>query len=157
RGLFHGDYMTGLNTFLDYDLSRDHARMGIGAEFWRDYLKMDANLYHRLTNWKNSPDLDDYEERPADGWDLRMEGWLPSYPQLGAKLEYEQYYGNQVALFDTDHLQSNPRAVTTDLTWTPFPLMTVSAGRRQGQNSHFETEFGVNFTLNPDLTWQQQT
>ncbi|EDF4572406.1 inverse autotransporter beta domain-containing protein, partial [Salmonella enterica] len=60
-------------------------------------------------------------------------------------------------LFDTDHLQSNPRAVTTDLTWTPFPLMTVSAGRRQGQNSHFETEFGVNFTLNPDLTWQQQT
>ncbi|EDW6923757.1 adhesin, partial [Salmonella enterica subsp. enterica serovar Oranienburg] len=83
--------------------------------------------------------------------------WLPSYPQLGAKLEYEQYYGNQVALFDTDHLQSNPRAVTTDLTWTPFPLMTVSAGRRQGQNSHFETEFGVNFTLNPDLTWQQQT
>ncbi|EFQ1790308.1 hypothetical protein H1L21_004521, partial [Salmonella enterica] len=104
-----------------------------------------------------SPDLDDYEERPADGWDLRMEGWLPSYPQLGAKLEYEQYYGNQVALFDTDHLQSNPRAVTTDLTWTPFPLMTVSAGRRQGQNSHFETEFGVNFTLNPDLTWQQQT
>ncbi|EBS9707858.1 hypothetical protein CGY05_24690, partial [Salmonella enterica] len=28
RGLFHGDYMTGLNTFLDYDLSRDHARMG---------------------------------------------------------------------------------------------------------------------------------
>ncbi|EJZ1566455.1 inverse autotransporter beta domain-containing protein [Salmonella enterica] len=157
RGLFHGDYMTGLNTFLDYDLSRDHARMGIGAEFWRDYLKMDANLYHRLTNWKNSPDLDDYEERPADGWDLRMEGWLPSYPQLGAKLEYEQYYGNQVALFDTDHLQSNPRAVTTDLTWTPFPLMTVSAGRRQGQNSHFETEVGVNFTLNPDLTWQQQT
>ncbi|EGW7845357.1 hypothetical protein JGW76_004125, partial [Salmonella enterica] len=54
-------------------------------------------------------------------------------------------------------LQSNPRAVTTDLTWTPFPLMTVSAGRRQGQNSHFETEVGVNFTLNPDLTWQQQT
>ncbi|ELA4401072.1 inverse autotransporter beta domain-containing protein [Salmonella enterica] len=157
RGLFHGDYMTGLNTFLDYDLSRDHARLGVGAEFWRDYLKMDANLYHRLTNWKNSPDLDDYEERPADGWDLRMEGWLPSYPQLGAKLEYEQYYGNQVALFDTDHLQSNPRAVTTDLTWTPFPLMTVSAGRRQGQNSHFETEVGVNFTLNPDLTWQQQT
>ncbi|EIK9753067.1 inverse autotransporter beta domain-containing protein [Salmonella enterica] len=157
RGLFHGDYMTGLNTFLDYDLSRDHARLGVGAEFWRDYLKMDANLYHRLTNWKNSPDLDDYEERPANGWDLRMEGWLPSYPQLGAKLEYEQYYGNQVALFDTDHLQSNPRAVTTDLTWTPFPLMTVSAGRRQGQNSHFETEVGVNFTLNPDLTWQQQT
>ncbi|EAP4732882.1 hypothetical protein EGD47_26410, partial [Salmonella enterica] len=157
RGLFHGDYMTGLNTFLDYDLSRDHARMGIGAEFWRDYLKLGANVYHRLTSWKNSPDLDDYEERPADGWDLRMEGWLPSYPQLGGRLTWEQYYGNQVGLFGYDDLQSNPRALTAGLTWTPFPLMTVSAGRRQGQHGHFETEFGVNFTLNPDLTWQQQT
>ncbi|EDR7293228.1 hypothetical protein T017_004863 [Salmonella enterica subsp. enterica serovar Pomona] len=157
HGPLHGDYMTGLNTFLDYDLSRAHARLGVGAEFWRDYLKLGANAYHRLTGWKNSPDLDDYEERPANGWDLRMEGWLPSYPQLGTKLEYEQYYGNQVALFDTDHLQKDPGALTAGLTWTPFPLMTVSAGRRQGQNSHFETEFGVNFTLNPDLTWQQQT
>ncbi|ECY1101578.1 hypothetical protein F6547_22240 [Salmonella enterica] len=157
HGPLHGDYMTGLNTFLDYDLSRAHARLGVGAEFWRDYLKLGANAYHRLTSWKNSPDLDDYEERPANGWDLRMEGWLPSYPQLGTKLEYEQYYGNQVALFDTDHLQKDPGALTAGLTWTPFPLMTVSAGRRQGQNSHFETEFGVNFTLNPDLTWQQQT
>ncbi|MCT7027861.1 inverse autotransporter beta domain-containing protein, partial [Salmonella enterica subsp. enterica serovar Minnesota] len=102
-------------------------------------------------------DLDDYEERPADGWDLRMEGWLPSYPQLGGRLTWEQYYGNQVGLFGYDDLQSNPRALTAGLTWTPFPLMTVSAGRRQGQHGHFETEFGVNFTLNPDLTWQQQT
>ncbi|EAA8990352.1 hypothetical protein EA554_24915, partial [Salmonella enterica subsp. enterica serovar Pomona] len=116
-----------------------------------------ANVYHRLTSWKNSPDLDDYEERPADGWDLRMEGWLPSYPQLGGRLTWEQYYGNQVGLFGYDDLQSNPRALTAGLTWTPFPLMTVSAGRRQGQHGHFETEFGVNFTLNPDLTWQQQT
>ncbi|ECL4292670.1 hypothetical protein FTG89_18440 [Salmonella enterica] len=157
HGPLHGDYMTGLNTFLDYDLSRAHARMGIGAEFWRDYLKLGANVYHRLTSWKNSPDLDDYEERPADGWDLRMEGWLPSYPQLGGRLTWEQYYGNQVGLFGYDDLQSNPRALTAGLTWTPFPLMTVSAGRRQGQHGHFETEFGVNFTLNPDLTWQQQT
>ncbi|EJI0902276.1 inverse autotransporter beta domain-containing protein [Salmonella enterica] len=157
HGPLHGDYMTGLNTFLDYDLSRAHARLGVGAEFWRDYLKLGANAYHRLTSWKNSPDLDDYEERPANGWDLRMEGWLPSYPQLGGRLTWEQYYGNQVALFDTDHLQKDPGALTAGLTWTPFPLMTVSAGRRQGQNSHFETEFGVNFTLNPDLTWQQQT
>lgn len=156
RGIFHGDYMTGLNTFLDYDLSRDHARMGIGAEFWRDYLKMSANLYHRLTNWKTSPDLVDYEERPADGWDLGIESWLPSYPQLGAKLGYEQYYGNKVALFDTDHLQKDPRSLSADLTWTPVPLVTFSAGRRQGQNSHYETELGLNFTLSPDLTWQQQ-
>lgn len=27
-----------------------------------------------------------------------MESWLPFYPQLGAKLVYEQYYGDEVAL-----------------------------------------------------------
>lgn len=95
-GILSGPYMTGLNTFLDYDLSRDHARLGVGAEFWRDYFKAGANVYHRLTNWKNSPDIEDYEERPADGWDIRTEGWLPAYPQLGAKLVYEQYYGHTV-------------------------------------------------------------
>lgn len=34
-----------------------------------------------------------------------MESWLPFYPQLGAKLVYEQYYGDEVALFGTDNLQ----------------------------------------------------
>ncbi len=36
------------------------------------------------------------------GWDVRTEAWLPFYPQLGGKLIYEQYYGDEVALFGTD-------------------------------------------------------
>ncbi|ENP9037692.1 inverse autotransporter beta domain-containing protein, partial [Salmonella enterica subsp. enterica serovar Typhimurium] len=27
--------MLGANIFLDYDLSRDHARAGFGGEYWR--------------------------------------------------------------------------------------------------------------------------
>ncbi|MHA3944201.1 inverse autotransporter beta domain-containing protein, partial [Salmonella enterica subsp. enterica serovar Infantis] len=42
------------------------------------------------SDWKDSEDFDFYEERPARGWDIRMESWLPFYPQLGAKLVYEQ-------------------------------------------------------------------
>ncbi|WET42307.1 inverse autotransporter beta domain-containing protein [Citrobacter enshiensis] len=59
------------------------------------------------TEWHQSRDFNDYNEKPADGYDVRAEGYLPACPQLGAKLMYEQYYGDKVALFDTDHLQSN--------------------------------------------------
>lgn len=156
-GLLHGNYMTGLNTFLDYDLSRDHARLGVGAEFWRDYFKAGANVYHRLTNWKTSPDIEDYEERPADGWDIRTEGWLPAYPQLGAKLTYEQYYGNDVGLFGYDNLQKDPHAFTAGLTWTPFPLMTLTAEQRQGKQGENDSRVGVEFTWHPDQSWQSQT
>lgn len=157
RKPWRGDYMVGLNAFLDYDLSRDHARWGLGGEYWRNDFKLDANTYLRLTNWKDSPDLEDYEERPADGWDVRAEGWLPSYPQLGAKLSYEQYYGHDVGLFGYDHLQKDPHAFTAGLTWTPVPLLTFSAEQRQGKQGENDTRFGLNVTLNPDLTWQQQT
>lgn len=156
-GLLNGNYMTGLNTFLDYDFSRDHARMGVGAEFWRDYFKAGVNVYHRLTNWKISPDLEDYEERPADGWDIRTEGWLPSYPQLGVKLTYEQYYGHDVGLFGYDNLQKDPHAFTAGLTWTPVPLLTFTAEQRQGKQGENDSRIGVEFTWRPDQSWQAQT
>ncbi|ECL5250922.1 invasin, partial [Salmonella enterica] len=49
---FADNWMLGANTFLDYDLSRDHARLGLGLEYWRDFLKLGANTYQRLTSWK---------------------------------------------------------------------------------------------------------
>ncbi|MFO6427880.1 inverse autotransporter beta domain-containing protein [Escherichia coli] len=67
-----------------------------------------------------SPTVTDYDERPADGWDIRAEGWLPAYPQLGGKLVYQQYYGNEVALFGESERQKNPHAITAGVTWTPF-------------------------------------
>lgn len=63
-----------------------HRRLGLGGEAWTDYLKFSGNYYHPLSDWKDSEDFDFYEERPARGWDIRAEAWLPSYPQLGAKL-----------------------------------------------------------------------
>ena len=75
--------MAGVNTFIDHDLSRSHTRIGVGAEYWRDYLKLSANGYIRASGWKKSPDVEDYQERPANGWDIRAEGYLPAWPQLG--------------------------------------------------------------------------
>ncbi|EFL0449766.1 inverse autotransporter adhesin-like protein YeeJ [Escherichia coli] len=154
---FTPTWMSGINFFFDHDLSRYHSRAGIGAEYWRDYLKLSSNGYLRLTNWRSAPELDnDYEARPANGWDVRAEGWLPAWPHLGGKLIYEQYYGNEVALFDKDDRQSNPHAITAGLNYTPFPLMTFSAEQRQGKQGENDTRFAVDFTWQPGSAMQKQ-
>ncbi|WP_139600008.1 Ig-like domain-containing protein [Escherichia coli] len=154
---FTPTWMSGINFFFDHDLSRYHSRAGIGAEYWRDYLKLSSNGYLRLTNWRSAPELDnDYEARPANGWDVRAEGWLPAWPHLGGKLVYEQYYGDEVALFDKDDRQSNPLAITAGLNYTPFPLMTFSAEQRQGKQGENDTRFAVDFTWQPGSAMQKQ-
>ncbi|EPB1858824.1 Ig-like domain-containing protein [Escherichia coli] len=154
---FTPTWMSGINFFFDHDLSRYHSRAGIGAEYWRDYLKLSSNGYLRLTNWRSAPELDnDYEARPANGWDVSAEGWLPAWPHLGGKLVYEQYYGDEVALFDKDDRQSNPHAITAGLNYTPFPLMTFSAEQRQGKQGENDTRFAVDFTWQPGSAMQKQ-
>ncbi len=154
---FTPTWMSGINFFFDHDLSRYHSRAGIGAEYWRDYLKLSSNGYLRLTNWRSAPELDnDYEARPDNGWDVRAEGWLPAWLHLGGKLVYEQYYGDEVALFDKDDRQSNPHAITAGLNYTPFPLMTFSAEQRQGKQGENDTRFAVDFTWQPGSAMQKQ-
>ncbi|GCG78456.1 adhesin [Escherichia coli] len=154
---FTPTWMSGINFFFDHDLSRYHSRAGIGAEYWRDYLKLSSNGYLRLTNWRSAPELDnDYEARPANGWDVRAEGWLPAWLHLGGKLVYEQYYGDEVALFDKDDRQSNPHAITAGLNYTPFPLMTFSAEQRKGKQGENDTRFAVDFTWQPGSAMQKQ-
>ncbi|HDQ1153769.1 TPA: inverse autotransporter adhesin YeeJ [Escherichia coli] len=154
---FTPTWMSGINFFFDHDLSRYHSRAGIGAEYWRDYLKLSSNGYLRLTNWRSARELDnDYEARPANGWDVRAESWLPAWPHLGGKLVYEQYYGDEVALFDKDDRQSNPHAITAGLNYTPFPLMTFSAEQRQGKQGENDTRFAVDFTWQPGSAMQKQ-
>ncbi|ENK6005568.1 TPA: inverse autotransporter beta domain-containing protein [Salmonella enterica subsp. enterica serovar Orientalis] len=153
---FRNNEMFGTNIFLDYDLSRDHARVGFGGEYWRNFMKLSANAYVHLSGWKVSPDIEDYDERPANGWDIRAEGYLPSCPQLGAKVAYEQYYGNEVALFGADSRQKDPHAVTVGVSYTPVPLLTLSFDRKTGQNSQRDTEFQakMNYRIGEPLSLQ---
>ena len=141
-----GRWMLGGNTFYDYDFTRNHRRLGLGVESWTDFLRFSGNYYHPLSGWKNSQDLDFYEERPARGWDVRMETWLPFYPQVGGKLVYEHYYGDEVALFGEDNLERNPQAVTLGLNYTPVPLLTFSSDYKAGTGDN--TDVNVTATLN---------
>ncbi|HBB8306722.1 TPA: intimin-like adhesin FdeC [Escherichia coli] len=153
------DWMAGVNTFIDHDLSRSHTRIGVGAEYWRDYLKLSANGYIRASGWKKSPDVEDYQERPANGWDIRAEGYLPAWPQLGASLMYEQYYGDEVGLFGKDKRQKDPHAISAEVTYTPVPLLTLSAGHKQGKSGENDTRFGleVNYRIGEPLAKQLDT
>ncbi|CDG19509.1 inverse autotransporter beta domain-containing protein [Xenorhabdus doucetiae] len=143
---FYQDWMYGLNTFYDYDLTGKNQRLGLGGEIWGDYIKFSANTYYRLSNWQNSRNFKDYHERPANGYDINGEFFLPAYPNLGAKLAYEQYFGDNVTLFNRDTKQKNPNLAKLGLTYTPVPLFTLGVDYKQGGSGHSETQFLANLS-----------
>ncbi|TXE24600.1 inverse autotransporter beta-barrel domain-containing protein [Serratia marcescens] len=154
---FYDDAMLGGNAFLDHDLTGAHTRAGLGIEYWRDFMKLGANTYLRLSDWKTAQDLPDYEARPANGWDLRAEAWLPALPQLGGRLTFAQYYGDAVALFGRDRRQRDPYALTAGLDYTPVPLLTLSAAHSQGAAGENETRLGIAVQYRLGMPWSQQT
>ncbi|MBQ0365293.1 invasin domain 3-containing protein [Providencia rettgeri] len=143
---FTPESMMGVNAFFDHDLSRYHSRLGFGAEYAQDFLKLSANTYLRTSAWRSASELNhDYNARPANGWDLQAEGWLPSYPNIGGNLKFEQYFGDDVALFGKDKRQKDPLATTVGVNWTPFSLMTLSAEHKISGGLS-ETNAKVQFT-----------
>lgn len=154
-----GDWMYGINTFYDYDYTGKNALLGAGGEAWTDYLKLAVNGYYGLTGWHQShlSDMKDYDERPANGFDLRAEAYLPSYPQLGANIKYEQYFGKDIDLgtgTDPDDLKDNPKALTVGLNYTPVPLITLKGEHSVGDKN--ESLIGLDVTYRFGVPWEQQ-
>ncbi|HGY3718364.1 TPA: Ig-like domain-containing protein [Citrobacter gillenii] len=156
---FADKWMWGVNTFIDQQISdNNHQRLGLGGELGWDYFRLSANGYQRLSGWKDSKDHRDYEERVANGYDVRAEGYLPAYPQLGAQLVWEQYYGDDVALFgdDDDDRQRNPYAVTAGINYTPIPLLSIGLNQKMGKGNHNDTQIdlAVNWMIGSPLSAQ---
>ncbi|CDG23049.1 putative invasin [Xenorhabdus poinarii G6] len=141
---FTPEWMYGLNTFFDHDVTGQNKRLGLGGEAWTDYVKLSANTYWRLSRWHQSPKERDYEERPANGFDLNSEFFLPAYPNIGGKISYEQYFGDNVALFDRDTRQKDPNLARFGLNYTPVPLVTMGVDYKLGSGGHSETLFLAN-------------
>ncbi|MEI9714256.1 inverse autotransporter beta domain-containing protein [Moellerella wisconsensis] len=139
RIFIKNNWMLGSNIFFDADITGRNQRLGLGIEAWRDYLKLSANQYIGLTNWHQSRDFTDYNERPANGFDIRAEGYLSFYPHIGANLVYEVYQGDQVAIFDKNERQKDPYAFTLGANYTPFSLVTVGIDHRMGKNHKEDT------------------
>ncbi|WP_415838467.1 Ig-like domain-containing protein [Rahnella bruchi] len=155
---FNNHWMWGTNTFYDRQISQNHhQRMGVGGELGWDYLKISANGYMRLTDWMASERYQDYDERAANGFDIRTEGYLPSWPQLGASAVFEQYYGDNVDLFnDENNRQKDPYAVTVGLNYTPFTLMTAGVSQKMGKGDTQDTQFNLSFSYAPGVSLDKQ-
>jgi adhesin/invasin len=153
--LFTDRTMYGINAFYDNDLTGNNRRLGIGGELWRDYLQFSVNGYLRLTNWHASRDIEDYDERPANGIDFRVRGWLPAYPQLGGEVKYEQYFGDEVALISREDRQKNPKAVSLGLNWSPIPLTTLSTNYRNSSGKN-ELQMQAQFNYALGVPWAEQ-
>ncbi|PHM59235.1 inverse autotransporter beta domain-containing protein [Xenorhabdus sp. KK7.4] len=141
---FTSGWMYGFNTFFDQDITGKNNRLGLGAEAWADYLKLSANTYIRLSKWHQSRDDKLWEERPANGFDINGEFFLPAYPHIGSKLGYEKYFGDNVTLFNRDTKQKNPGFAKVGITYTPIPLITMGIDYRHGSNKHSDARFQAN-------------
>ncbi|MGH1595262.1 Ig-like domain-containing protein [Yersinia proxima] len=153
---FTRHWMYGGNAFFDNDLTGKNRRVGIGAEAWADFVKFSTNTYMTSSNWHQSRDFTEYNETAASGFDIRAEGYIPSYPHIGMRTMYEQYYGESVGLFGSDHLQKDPSAVTVGLNYTPIPLVTLNIDHKRGQGALKETKFKVDLRYSFGSTWSKQ-
>ncbi|WP_074022689.1 inverse autotransporter beta domain-containing protein [Xenorhabdus eapokensis] len=153
---FTPNWMYGLNTFFDNDFTGQNKRMGFGGEIWTDYAKFSANTYWRISKWRQSPKELDYDERPANGFDINGIFFLPAYPSLGGKLSYEQYFGDNVALFNRDTKQKNPTLARIGLNYTPIPLMTMGVDYKLGNSGHSETLFLANLNYRFGMPFENQ-
>ncbi|WP_416776367.1 Ig-like domain-containing protein [Xenorhabdus budapestensis] len=145
----------GANVFWDALWPEQHHRYSLGLEAWHDNVKLSANLYPRLSHWKPSR-LTDFDARPANGWDIQAEAYLPAFPHWGGQLQFEQYYGQQVALFGESERQKNPYSVTARLTYTPVSFVTLSADFRQGKQGVSENRFTLSLNYRLGVPFSQQ-
>ncbi|WP_340611816.1 inverse autotransporter beta domain-containing protein [Xenorhabdus bharatensis] len=144
---FSQNWMYGLNTFYDYDITGKNRRVGLGGELWGDYIKFSTNGYYRLSDWQISRNFEEHHERPANGYDINGEFFLSAYPNLGGKFSYEQYFGDNVTLFNRKTKQKNPSLATMGVTYTAIPLITMGVDYKQGERGQSETQFLTNFNL----------
>jgi hypothetical protein len=122
-----GDWLLGYNTALDSDFVRQRNRGSVGAEAWGDYLRFSTNYYYPLSALSQQPGDGVFFSRPARGYDITTQGYLPFYRQIGGSLSYEQYLGDNVDLFGSGKKQNDPRAMQLGLNYTPVPLVTMKA------------------------------
>ncbi|MDH0354027.1 inverse autotransporter beta domain-containing protein [Morganella sp. GD04133] len=159
---YEDGWMWGVNSFYDYDITGSNSRVGVGGELWANYLKLAANGYFRVTDWHQSSlhEMRDYDERPANGFDIRAEGYLPDYPQLGAFAKYEQYFGDGISLAGTTasgELKSNPSVSTLGLSYTPFPLITFKGQTSRGDSNDSRVGMELSYRFGVPLSQQTDT
>ncbi|WP_211080574.1 inverse autotransporter beta domain-containing protein [Enterobacteriaceae endosymbiont of Donacia simplex] len=169
---FENDYLLGVNSFLDYDFSLENTRLGLGFEFWKEFIKFNINIYYGLSRWwhHNMDNLnnnkffndindDEFYSKPATGLDFKIKGYFPSVPELVFKLDYSKYFGN--VGFKINSNGKNYEKIFSDpffsfsIDYNPIPLLTFNIKRLQtlGKGNF---QFGISINLNLNSSFYNQ-
>ncbi|AIR66781.1 YchO/YchP family invasin [Cedecea neteri] len=149
-----GNWLLGYNSFYDNQLTTQLQRAGFGAEAWGEYLRLSANYYQPLNSWRGQTDT--LEQRLARGYDVTAQAWLPFYRHIFTSLSFEQYFGDNVTLFDNDSGYRNPVAVTMGINYTPVPLITLTAQHKQGESGIAQENLGLKLNYRFGVPLQKQ-
>ncbi|MBJ3815523.1 YchO/YchP family invasin [Shimwellia pseudoproteus] len=136
-----GNWLLGYNTFYDHQFADSLNRAGIGAEAWGEYLRFSANYYQPLSGWSSKGDVQ--QQRMAQGYDISARAWLPFYRYINTSLSLEQYFGNRVDLFNNGVGSKDPVAVNVGLSYTPVPLVTLTAQHKYGENGNSQDNLAL--------------
>ncbi|MBJ9572062.1 YchO/YchP family invasin [Citrobacter braakii] len=134
-------WLLGYNTFYDNLLDENLPRGGLGAEAWGEYLRLSANYYQPLSSWQDR--FATQQQRMARGYDLTAQMRIPFYQHLNTSVSVEQYFGDRVDLFHSGTGYHNPVAVNLGLSYTPVPLITVTAQHKQGESGISQNNLGL--------------
>ncbi|OCR87761.1 hypothetical protein CFT12S00416_08015, partial [Campylobacter fetus subsp. testudinum] len=148
---YDGNLMFGLNSVVDYDVTRGHMRYSIGTEIAYDNFELIGNIYKRITDYKDSKDfkkpLDFIQERPANGWDVKLKYFLlPDYIKLAVVLGLQKWQGEKVGVFGEENLEKTPLIYQAGLEYTPFPLITLGVLHNQSTKNN-STNFNLKFNI----------
>lgn len=149
-----GSWLLGYNAFVDHLFTSPLQRGSLGTEAWADYLRFSANYYYPLSGWHNGDPTQ--QQRMARGYDFTTQGYLPFYRQLGMSVSWEQYLGQDVDLFNSGTRYHNPSALTFGLSYTPVPLVTVSASHKTSSEGESQDQFGLRLNYRFGVALSQQ-
>lgn len=152
-----GRWQVGYNLFYDQFIEHPALRRGaIGAEASRDNLSLATNYYYPLAAMKAEQNADRFLRQTAGGYDFTTRGYLPFYRQLGASVKYERYYGDNVDLFDNGNYRSDPAAFELGVNYTPVPLLTLSATRKQSDSGETQDQYSLTVKYRLGVPLEQQ-
>lgn len=149
-----GNWLLGYNAFVDRQLDNGSQRASLGTEAWGNFLRFSANYYTPLSGWDDSSDLT--QQRMARGYDITTRGYLPFYRQLGVSLSWERYLGQDVDLFDSGTGYHNPSALSLGVSYTPVPLVTVSATHKEASSGENQDQLGLKLNYRFGVALRQQ-
>ncbi|MGD8204498.1 YchO/YchP family invasin [Pantoea sp. FN0305] len=148
------NWLLGYNALVDRQFDSGLQRASLGTEAWSDFLRLSANYYAPLSGWRSSSALQ--QNRMARGYDITTQGYLPFYRQLGVSVTWEQYLGDQVALFNNGSLEKNPVAVKVGVNYTPVPLLTFTASHKEGESGQSQDQLGMRINYRPGVALSKQ-